>query len=123
MAMENKKKNWTRTKAYREVRDQMVADLQTVGIWSAYFADRIDRYMGLWCVAKELEADLSARGVRVEYQNGVQRGEADNKSLDRLLKVYSMMDDLHRQLGYTDAVKNSIKAATSAEWDDPEDEL
>lgn len=120
---ENKKKDWPRTKAYRKMRDQMTADLKSAGIHNAYFLDKVDRFMSLWCQSKELEDDLSVRGIRVEYQNGSQRGETDNKSLDRLMKVYDRMDELHRQLGYQETVKHGKKVAAQNSEGDDDDEL
>lgn len=120
---ENKKKDWPRTKVYREMRDQMIADLKSAGIYNAYFLDKVERFMSLWCQSKILEDDLSTRGIRVEYQNGSQRGETDNKSLDRLMKVYDRMDELHRQLGYQETVKHGKKVAAQNSESDDDDEL
>lgn len=120
---ENKKTNWPRTKAYREMRDQMIKDLKAAGIHNAYFLDKVDRFMSLWCQSKVLEDDLAVRGIRVEYQNGSQRGETDNKSLDRLMKVYDRMDELHRQLGYQETVKSGKQAAARNSAGGEDDEL
>ena len=120
---ESKKRNWSRTNAYREMRDQMIADLKMAGIHNAYFLDKVDRFMSLWCQSKVLEEDLAVRGIRVEYQNGSQRGETDNKSLDRLMKVYDRMDELHRQLGYQETVRHGKKVAAQNSEGDDDDEL
>lgn len=120
---ETKKKDWVRTKAYREMRDQLIADLKTSGLENAYFLDLVNRYMQLWCCAKELEEDISIRGIRVEYQNGTQRGETDNKSLDRLMKVYGMMNKFHQQFGYHEMASQSRKGAFFSDTDDEDDEL
>lgn len=119
----SKKKDWRRTKIYAEMRKQMIDDLQAAGIKNAYFLDKVDRFMSLWCQSKELEDDLSTRGIRVEYQNGSQRGETDNKSLDRLMKVYDRMDEIHRQLGYQEQVKVGRQAAARNKLGDEDDEL
>lgn len=120
---ESKKKDWPRTKAYREMRDQMIADLEAAGIRNAYFLDKVDRFMSLWCQSKILEEDLAVRGIRVEYQNGSQCGQTDNKSLDRLMKVYDRMDELHRQLGYQETVKSGKQAAARNSAGGEDDEL
>lgn len=120
---ETKKTNWPRTKAYKQMRDQMVEDLEAAGISNAYFLDKVDRFMSLWCQSKILEEDLAVRGIRVEYQNGSQRGETDNKSLDRLMKVYDRMDELHRQLGYQETVKHGKQAAARNSESGEDDEL
>lgn len=115
------KKDWSRTRQYRELRDQMLDDLREAGLWTAYFREKVDRYMGLWCIARELEQDLRDRGLRVEYRNGSQHGETENKSMDRLMKVYDRMDELHRELGYQDQVRAGKQAAVrngTAEDDD-----
>ena len=119
---EEKKRHWEKTKAYKEMREQMIEDLKGAGIHNAYFLDKVDRFMSLWVQSKELEADLQERGIRVEYCNGTQRGETDNKSLDRLMKVYDRMDEVHRQLGYQETVKagRQAQAKMSAEGEDDE---
>lgn len=115
--------DWKRTKAYREMREQMVADLKAAGIHNAYFLDKVDRFMSLWCQAKELEEDLQKRGIRVAYHNGRQSGETENKSLDRLMKVYDRMDEIHRQLGYQEQVKAGRQQAAKISADGEDDEL
>ena len=120
---EEKKKRWNLTRAYKEMREQMIADLKAAGIHNAYFLDKVDRFMSLWVRAKELEADLQERGIRVEYCNGRQRGETDNKSLDKLMKVYDRMDEIHRQLGYQETVKAGRQAQVKMNAEGEDDEL
>lgn len=120
---EVKKKRWEKTKAYKQMREQMIEDLKAAGIKNAYFLDKVDRFMSLWVRSKELEADLEERGIRVEYCNGTQRGETDNKSLDRLMKVYDRMDEIHRQLGYQETVKAGRQAQAKMNTGDEDDEL
>lgn len=119
----SKKKDWPRTSAYKDMKNQMIDDLKAAGIHNAYFLDKVDRFMSLWVQSKTLEEDLAERGIRVEYQNGSQRGETDNKSLDRLMKVYDRMDELHRQLGYQETVKHGKQTAARNSDNDDDDEL
>lgn len=121
--MAGKKKQWNKTKAYRVLREQMESDLKQAALFNAFFLEKVDRYMSLWVQARELEEDLQERGIRVKYQNGTQRGETENKSLDRLMKVYDRMDELHRQLGYQEQVKAGKAAAVRAGQDGEDDEL
>ena len=120
---EEKKRRWNLTRAYKEMHEQMIADLKAAGIYNAYFLDKVDRFMSLWVRSKELEADLQERGIRVEYCNGSQRGETDNKSLDKLMKVYDRMDEIHRQLGYQETVKAGRQAQAKMNADGEDDEL
>ena len=120
---EKKRKDRTRTKAYREMREQMVRDLEDAGIKNAYFLEKIDRFMSLWVRAKELEEDLAERGIRVEYHNGSQSGFTENKSLGQLMKIYDRMDELHRQLGYQETVKSGKQAAARNSASGEDDEL
>ena len=120
---EKKRKDRTRTKAYREMRKQMVRDLEDAGIKNAYFLEKIDRFMSLWVRAKELEEDLAERGIRVEYHNGSQSGFTENKSLGQLMKIYDRMDELHRQLGYQETVKSGKQAAARNSAGGEDDEL
>lgn len=120
---EKKRRNWPGTKAYRQMRDQMVQDLRDAGIYNAYFLEKVERFMSLWVRAKELEEDLGDRGIRVEYHNGSQSGFTENKSLDKLMKIYDRMDELHRQLGYQETVKSGKQAAARNSAGGEDDEL
>lgn len=120
---EKKRRNWPGTKAYRQMRDQMVQDLRDAGIYNAYFLEKVERFMSLWVRAKELEEDLGDRGIRVEYHNGSQSGFTENKSLDKLMKIYDRMDELHRQLGYQETVKSGKQAAARNNAGGEDDEL
>lgn len=120
---EEKKRHWDKTKAYKAMRSQMESDLKAAGIHNAYFLDKVDRFMSLWVRAKELEADLEERGIRVEYHNGSQHGHSENKSLDKLMKVYDRMDEIHRQLGYQEQVKVGRQQAAKMSADGEDDEL
>lgn len=120
---DGKKKDWSRTRAYREMREQMVEDLKAAGIYNAYFLDKVDRFMSLWVRGKELEDDLAERGIRVEYHNGTQSGLTENKSLGQLMKIYDRMDELHRQLGYQEIVKAGKQAAARSSAGGEDDEL
>lgn len=120
---DRKKKDWSRTRAYREMREQMVDDLKAAGIYNAYFLDKVERFMSLWVRGKDLEDDLAERGIRVEYHNGTQSGLTENKSLDKLMKTYDRMDELHRQLGYQEIVKAGKQAAARNSAGGEDDEL
>ena len=74
-------KDWTKTKAYRELKQEMLDDLEARGLISRPDIDKVEEYMELWAQLKMLNADIKERGVSIEYQNGEnQKGTTDNNS-------------------------------------------
>ena len=112
--MENKKKDWTRTKTYRELRNAMLADLETAGLNQPPYVDQVNEYMTAWCLLRELDADIEARGIRVEYRNGSQCGMKENESIGSKIRLRGRMDEIFRNLGYAERARKARAAAEEA---------
>lgn len=113
------KNDWPRTKAYRELKQSLLDDLDSADMRREPYLDLVEQYMDLWCLRKTLKLDLDERGVSIAYQNGsTQKGVTDNKSLSALVRVEDRMSDILGILGYK-ARAAKAGAASMAEDDDP----
>ena len=113
------KNNWTRTKAYQDLKRSLLEELNAAGMERLPFTDLVEQYMSLWCQLQMLNQDVEERGVYIEYQNGSsQKGITDNKSLGAAIRVGDRMDDILTTLGYK---ARAARAGASAvmEDDDP----
>ena len=100
--------DWTKTKAYRELKQEMLDDLEARGLVSRPYIDKVEEYMSLWCIFQMLREDVNARGVSVEYSNGTaQKGVTDNKSLPMMTRVSSQMLNIWTALGFKELASSS----------------
>ena len=101
-------RNWAKTSAYKELKKDMLDDLDMRGLIGKQYTDKVDEYMNLWCWLKMLNEDVVSRGVYVEYSNGAtQKGTTDNKSLTIATKVSSQMLNIWAALGFREQATNS----------------
>ena len=92
---------YAKKREFRELQKDLLDDLTARGLISRPYMDKVEEYMGLWCLRRMLEEDIAARGVYVEYQNGAnQRGTTDNKSVEKLVRVSSQMLSIWAALGF-----------------------
>lgn len=104
---------YAKTSEYKQLRQELLDDLESRGLISRPYLDKAEEYMSLWCLRKLLESDIAERGVYVEYQNGAsQHGTTDNKSVEKLVRVSSQMLSIWAALGFKDQAI-SAKAAGS----------
>ncbi len=115
---DKKQKNWTKTKAYKELKKDLLDDLEARGLIQAMYKDKVEEYLKLWCYLQMLDEDVTERGVYIPYQNGAnQMGTTDNKSLQIATKVSGQMLAIWSALGFKDqAIKN--RAAPGGEDDE-----
>lgn len=104
---------YAKTAEYKQLKQELVDDLESRGLISRPYLDKAEEYMSLWCLRKMLEEDIAARGVYIEYQNGAnQRGTTDNKSVEKLVRVSSQMLSIWAALGFKEQA-TSAKAVGS----------
>lgn len=105
-----KVKKWENTKAYKELKQEMLDDLEARGLISRPYIDKVEEYMELWVQLKMLNEDIRNRGVSIEYQNGEnQKGTTDNKSLGIAIRVSNQMLNIFSALGFRErAVKGKV---------------
>lgn len=115
-----KKKNWSKTREYRELRKDMLDDLEVRGLLGPKYTDKVAEYMSLWRTRKLLEEDIERRGVYVIYQNGEkQKGVTDNKSILMLTRVSAQMQSIWTALGFREpAIGGAMNGRSDGEEDD-----
>ena len=112
------KKDYKKTKQYKALKKELEDDLESRGLISEPYRDKVDEYMRLWCWLQMLNDDISVRGVFIEYQNGEnQKGTTDNKSLTIATRVSSQMLSIWTALGFKD---QAVKAKAAAGGEDDE---
>ena len=110
--MAESEKNWAKTKAYRDLKKDMLDDLTARGLVSRQYTDKVDEYMELWCMRQMLTEDVRERGVFVEYVNGAnQYGTTDNKSVGMITRVSAQMLSIWAALGFRDSAVNAKAGA------------
>lgn len=113
------KKDWTKTKQYRNLKRSMIQDLENAGLNKEPYLDMVHQYMAFWVQLQMLNEDIEERGVCVEYQNGNnQMGVTDNKSVAVAIRVNARMESILASLGYKARAAKSGAAAASGEDDE-----
>lgn len=115
-----RKKRWDQTKRYKDLKKSLIADLEAAGINRLPFSELVEQYMAFWVQLQDLDADITARGVQVPYVNGRQTGVTDNKSVSAKIRVSAQMNDILKNLGYSDRAK---RAGAQAGADGGEDDV
>lgn len=81
-----------RGKQYKEIRKNIIEQLERAGNDKQFYIDLVDDYMDMWATKQLLVEDIKDRGVRVEYDNGGgQKGYKKNDSIEQRLKVNAQM--------------------------------
>lgn len=76
----------------KQIKDDLIDQLERSGTVEKYFLDLVDDYMSLWKTKNQLIKDIKDRGVSVKYNNGGgQYGYKKNDSVDQILKVNQQM--------------------------------
>lgn len=80
------------TEEFRELKEELLDQLERAGNTKRYFTDLVADYMQLYVTKTMLQMDINERGVRVRYDNGGgQHGFKKNDSVEQLLKVNTQM--------------------------------
>lgn len=91
-------KDWTRTKAYRDLAAGLRENLDARGLIEPVYRDLLDRYLELWCEFQELSADIRERGVCVEDPKRSMLVE--NRSCTIRHQTSQKMIDIYNALGF-----------------------
>ena len=93
------KKDYKKTKEYKEIRASLIAQLEEGGNNTPFFIGLVDDYMKLYVIKNELADDIEERGVVCFYKNGKdQYGYKRNDSVGELNKVSAQMLKILSQL-------------------------
>ena len=109
--MAEKTKDFTKTKKYRSIRQDLLDQLERNGTCGEHYTDLVHDYMDLWVEKKLLAEDIRVRGVTVTYNTGGgQSGVKKNDSIQEKIRVSQQMLNILNALG--------IKPAQEADDDD-----
>lgn len=97
MADPPKNKNFRQSKAYRTLRQAMLADLEIRGLKETVYTDKVEEYMDFWVLRQELKADISQRGLIVVDDRG---RLAENRSISLAVQVSRQMMTLFGAMGF-----------------------
>lgn len=99
----------------RDIRQDLIDQLERNGVYGSHYLDLIEDYMALWTIKKQLIADIRKRGVTTKYQNGPnQWGYKKNDSIAELNKTSAQMLKILADLG--------LKATDFEAADDDDDD-
>lgn len=111
-------KDWAKSKTFRDLRKDLLDDLESRGLCGSHFVDKVDEYMRLWVIGRQLNDDIQQNGVVIPYKNGQnQFGTTDNKSVNALVRVSAQMLQIWRALGFVD---QAVSQPTDSGGDDDE---
>lgn len=93
-------KKYLESELYREIKNDLLDQLDRNGTTGKYYVDLVCDYMDLWITKCLLVEDIQERGVSVEYDNGGgQKGRKKNDSVEQRIKVNAQMLKLLSELG------------------------
>nr|WP_315021822.1 P27 family phage terminase small subunit [uncultured Aminipila sp.] len=91
---------YTRKKIYKDIKKDLLEQLELNGTLGAFYTDLIDDYMDFWVTKCMLIEDIHERGPTVEYDNGGgQKGKKKNDSIEQLIKVNAQMMRILSEIG------------------------
>jgi len=99
----------------RDIRQDLIDQLERNGVYGSHYLDLIEDYMELWSIKRKLITDIKKRGVTTKYQNGPnQWGYKKNDSIAELNKTSAQMLKILADLG--------LKATDFEAADDDDDD-
>lgn len=107
-----KKPNWKRTKDYQTLRQDLLDDLDARGLVAKVYTDSVERYMSLWVLYREAQADIDDRGLVVPDSRG---GKVENRMISLALQTSKEMRAIFADLGFKDA---ALKGGNAGAGDD-----
>ena len=89
-----------KTKKYKELKADMLANLEARGLLEKVYTDKVDEYMDLWVQRIQLEQDISKRGISVlDEKRGMM---VENRSVSLEVQVSRQMLAIYQALGFRD---------------------
>ena len=109
--MDEKQKDWRKTKAFLELKRDLESNLQARGMVEQVYRDKVNEYLDFWVLHQELKADIKARGLTVTDDRG---RESENRSVSLSIQVSRQMLNIYAALGFK---------SDDPKGGDPDDEL
>ena len=91
--------DYRRTKEYRALRADLMANLESRGLVEAVYRDKVTEYMDLWVRRRQLQADIAERGLTIDTE----RGQVENRSVTLELQTSRQMLAIYNALGFREA--------------------
>lgn len=89
--------NWKQTKAYRQLKQSLLDNLDARGLVEETYRDKVEEYMDFWVQRQKLEADIAARGINIPDEK---RGMlVENRSVSLAVQVSRQMLAIFKALG------------------------
>ncbi len=89
--------NWKQTKAYRQLKQSMLDNLDARGLVEEAYRDKVEEYMDFWVQRQKLEGDIAARGITVlDEKRGML---VENRSVSLAVQVSRQMLAIFKALG------------------------
>lgn len=89
-----------KTKKYKELKADMLANLEARGLVEKVYTDKVNEYMDLWEQRIKLERDIRERGISVlDEKRGMM---VENRSISLEVQVSRQMLAIYQALGFKD---------------------
>ena len=105
------RKNYQRTRAYRDLRESLLRCLALRGIDEGLYRDKVQEYMDFWVRRQELRDDIARRGLTITDDRG---RLTENRSVSLEIQVSRQMLAIFSTLGF----KEDTLAAGRGDDDD-----
>lgn len=93
-------KRIVRTQIYKDIKKELLQQLEANGTYGKYFEDMVDDYMAMYITKTLLIKDIQTRGIIVPYNNGGgQSGFKKNEAVEMFNKTNAQMLKLLSELG------------------------
>ena len=99
-----KTKDYSRTKAYRDLRESLLRCLSLRGIDEDLYRDKVQEYMDFWVLRQELRDDIAKRGLTVMDDRG---RLSENRSVSLEIQVSRQMLAIFATLGFKEDALSS----------------
>ena len=107
-----KARDYSRTKAYRDLRESLLRCLALRGIDEDLYRDKVQEYMDFWVRRQELRDDISKRGLTVMDDRG---RLSENRSVSLEIQVSRQMLAIFASLGFKE---DALSSGSKSEDDD-----
>lgn len=89
-------KNWRKSRAYKAVREEILATFGGQQIMDAVTLSQVETYMDFWVLRHQLQDDITARGLYVQDERG---RTMENRSVSLSIQASRQMSAIASALG------------------------
>lgn len=99
-------KDWRKSKAYKDVRREILSSLERGQPVDALTLSRVDEYMDFWALWHQLQDDIATRGLYVTDERG---RTTENRSVSLSIQASRQMGAIGAALGLTIGAERSTE--------------